>query len=208
MNVGNGEAILVDTMEVYGGTKSTDIHRELPFSSNMTIFTTKLMYANIWPYNRSTRDSSKIVIVTRTCMALITSIVRLDQSEVPKVGPSSCHFAMSPQYTKIFIDQVSWTKAKKIESNASTRPIEPFNLIVQARQLRSQFHHPTTYYLCRASSDATLFSHLQPYTVFTYCDYEGSTKSMDNGKASMIASRLFQRIAYSVIHFVSPTLQI
>ncbi|RCH98283.1 hypothetical protein CU097_009437 [Rhizopus azygosporus] len=51
MNVGNGEAILVDTMEVYGGTKSTDILRELPFSSNMTIFTTKPMYANIWPYN-------------------------------------------------------------------------------------------------------------------------------------------------------------
>ncbi|PHZ09071.1 uncharacterized protein RHIMIDRAFT_240943 [Rhizopus microsporus ATCC 52813] len=68
------------------------------------------------------------------------------------------------------------------------------------RQLRSQFHHPTTYYLCRASSDATLLSHLQPYTVFTYCDYEGSTKLMDNENASMIASRLFQQIAYSIIH--------
>jgi hypothetical protein len=73
-------------------------------------------------------------------------------------------------------------------------------LIAQASQLRSQFHHPTTYYLCRASSDATLFSHLPPYIVFTYCDHEGSTKSMDNENASMIASRLFQWIAYSIIH--------
>ncbi|KAG0161987.1 hypothetical protein DFQ30_004606, partial [Apophysomyces sp. BC1015] len=200
MNVSNGEAILVNTVETYGGTKSADIHRELPISSNMSILTTKPTYANIWPHIRSTRDGSKLVIVTQTCTALITSIVRLDQSEEPKVGPSSCHFAASPQYTKIFIDQVSWTKAKKIESNASTRTIEPFNLIGQARQLRSQFHHPTTYYLCRASSDATLFSHLQPCTVFSYCDYEGATKSMDNENASMIASRLFHRIAYSVIH--------
>lgn len=200
MNISNGEAILVNTVEMYGGTKSADIHRELPLSSSMSIFTIKPKYSNIWPHIRSTGDGSKLVIVTQTCTALITSIVRLDQSEEPKVGPSSCHFAASPQHTKIFIDQVSWTKAKKIESNASTRSIEPFSLIAQARQLRSQFHHPTTYYLCRAFSDATLFSHLQPYTIFTYCDYEGSTKSMDNENASMIASRLFQRIAYSVIH--------
>lgn len=198
MNVSNGEAILVNTVEMYGGTKPADIHRELPFSSSMSIFITKPTYANIWPHIRSTGDGSKRVIVTQTCTALITSIVCLDQSEEPKMGPSSCHFATSPQHTKIFLDQVNWTKAKKIESNASTRSIELFSLIAQARQLRSQFHHPTTYYLCRAFSDATLFSHLQPYTVFIYCDHEGSTKSMDNENAFMIASRLFQRIAYSI----------
>jgi hypothetical protein len=120
MKVSNGEAILVNTVEMYRGTKSVDIHRKLPFSSSMSIFTTKPTYANISPHIRSTGDDSKLVIVTQTCTALITSIVSLDQSEEPKVGPSLCHFAMSPQHTKIFIDQVSWTKAKKIESNAST----------------------------------------------------------------------------------------
>jgi hypothetical protein len=200
MNTKNGEAILVNTVEMYGGTKSVDIHRELPFSSSTSTFTTTPTYANIWPHVRSTGDGSKLAIVTQTCTALITSIARLDQSEDPKVGPSWCQFAMSPQQTKIFVDQVSWAKAKKIGSSSSLRSIAPFSLIAQARQPRSQFHHPTTYYLCRASSDATLFSHLQPYTVFTYCDHEGSTKSMDNENASMIASRFFQRIAYSIIY--------
>ncbi|SAL94720.1 hypothetical protein [Absidia glauca] len=53
----------------------------------------------------STSETSPAdVIVTQTCTALITSIARLDQSEDPKVGPSSCQFAMSPQHTNIFID--------------------------------------------------------------------------------------------------------
>ncbi|KAI9006714.1 hypothetical protein CLU79DRAFT_547254 [Phycomyces nitens] len=89
---------------MYGATKSADTHRQLPSSSSMSIITTKPTYTNIWPHIQSTGDGSKLVIVTQTCTALITSIVRLDQSEEPKVGPSSCHFTMSPQlreYTSI-----------------------------------------------------------------------------------------------------------
>ncbi|EIE90331.1 hypothetical protein RO3G_15042 [Rhizopus delemar RA 99-880] len=120
MNVSNGEAILVNTVEMYGGTKPADIHRELPFSSNMSIFTTKPTYANIWPHIRSTGDGSKRVIVTQTCTALITSIVCLDQSEEPKMGPSSCHFATSPQHTKIFIDQSLSTAIMKAQQSRWT----------------------------------------------------------------------------------------
>ncbi|KAL0078374.1 hypothetical protein J3Q64DRAFT_1839691 [Phycomyces blakesleeanus] len=35
--------------------------------------------------------------------------------------------------------------------------------------------------------------------VFTYCDREGVKKSMDNESSSVIASKLFQRIEYTVI---------
>lgn len=199
MNVNNGEAILVNTVEVYGRTKSVDIHRELSTSATSSILTTTPTYPNLWPCIQSTRDGSKLVIGTQSCDCLITSIVRLDRSEEPKVGPLSFYFAASPQHTKIFIDQDSWTKAKDIESNASTRSVEPFNLVGQARHLRSHFHHPSTYFLCRASSHLALPHYCQPYTVFTYCDHEGVKKSMDNENSSVIASRLFQRIAYTVI---------
>ncbi|CEG75863.1 hypothetical protein RMATCC62417_10839 [Rhizopus microsporus] len=60
MNVNNGEAILVNTVEMYGGTKSADIHRELPFSLSMSIFTTKPTYANIWPHIRSTETGPNL----------------------------------------------------------------------------------------------------------------------------------------------------
>ncbi|CAO3659597.1 hypothetical protein G6F70_004181 [Rhizopus microsporus] len=36
MNVSNGEATLVNTVKVYGGTKLAGIHRELPLSSSMS----------------------------------------------------------------------------------------------------------------------------------------------------------------------------
>ncbi|KAL0087051.1 hypothetical protein F4703DRAFT_1850187 [Phycomyces blakesleeanus] len=199
MNVNNGEAILVNTVETYGRTKSVDIHRELSTSATSSILTTTPMYPNIWPCIQSTRDGSKLVIGTQSCDCLITSIVRLDRNEKPKVGPLSFYFAASPQHTRIFIDQDSWEKAKEIESNTSIRSVEPFNLVGQARQLRSHFHHPSTYFLCRASSHLALPHYCQPYTVFTYCDHEGVKKSMDNESSSVIASKLFQRIAYTVI---------
>ncbi|ORX48852.1 hypothetical protein DM01DRAFT_1326125 [Hesseltinella vesiculosa] len=199
LNTNNGESVLVNTIETYGRTKLVDIHRQLPSSSNLSALTTMPTYPNIWPHMQDTRDGSKLIISTQSCDNLITSIVRLDQNEEPKAGPSSFYFAASSHYTKIFIDQTSWTKAKGIEANSSTRSIVPFNLANQARQLGSQFDHPSTYYLCRASSDIALFNHLQPCTVFTYCEHEGSTKSMDNENASMIASRLFHCIIYSVI---------
>ncbi|KAI9495970.1 hypothetical protein BDB00DRAFT_869884 [Zychaea mexicana] len=135
MNVNNGEANLVNTVEVYGRTKSVDIHRELSTLATSSILTTTPMYPNLWPCIQSTRDGSKLVIGTQSCDCLIMLIVRLDRNEEPKVGPLAFYFAASPKHTKIFIDQDSWTKAKDIESNESTQSIEPFNLVGQARQL-------------------------------------------------------------------------
>ncbi|KAL4213266.1 hypothetical protein AB4K20DRAFT_1864787 [Rhizopus microsporus] len=173
MNVSNGEATLVNTVKVYGGTKLAGIHRELPLSSSMS--TSQL--------NQCMSTSGHTSEVQETVPKLALSR-KLREAKSGAVIMSFCH--VTTAYKNIHrLDQ---RQKKKIKSNVSTWPIEPFDLIAQARQLRSQFHHPTTYYFCCASSGATLFSHLQPYAVFTYCDYKGSTKSMNNGKASMIAS--------------------
>ncbi|CAO3703736.1 unnamed protein product [Rhizopus stolonifer] len=112
MNVNNGETILVNSVEVYGRTKSVDIHRELSTSATFSILTTTPTYPNLWSCIQSTRDGSKLVIGTQSCDCLIISIVRLDRNEEPKVGPLSFYFAASPQHTKIFIDQDSWTKPR------------------------------------------------------------------------------------------------
>lgn len=83
--------------------------------------------------------------------------------------------------------------------NKEARSIQSSYFIGQLRQLRSQFHHPTTYMLCRAFSSITMSRFCQSLTVFTYVDFEGIKKSTDNSNASTIASRLFQNIGYNLI---------
>lgn len=100
-NVNNSDAILVYRVE-YGLTQSADIHLELPIPKTQMVFGPNPTYANIWPLIRSTRDGSRLVIATKACMALITSILGRVRTEEPKVGPSSCHFAASLRHTKIF----------------------------------------------------------------------------------------------------------
>ncbi|KAI8367592.1 uncharacterized protein BYT42DRAFT_618011 [Radiomyces spectabilis] len=47
------------------------------------------------------------------------------------------------------------------------------------RQLRSHFHQPSTYYLCRASSYLASHHPFQPCTIFTYYDSESGRKNID-----------------------------
>ncbi|KAG1151984.1 hypothetical protein G6F37_002305 [Rhizopus arrhizus] len=53
--------------------------------------------------------------------------------------------------------------------------------------------------LCHASSHVAMGCFCQPLTVFTYADFEGIKKSIDNDNSSMIVSRIFQEIGYEVI---------
>ncbi|KAI8637837.1 hypothetical protein BD408DRAFT_423848 [Parasitella parasitica] len=46
-----------------------------------------------------------------------------------------------------------------------TRSLKLYYLVGQARQLRSHFHQPSTYYLCRASSQLALTRPFQPCTI-------------------------------------------
>lgn len=143
---------------------------------------------------RSTRDGYKLMIGTQSCNMSIVSAIRLDTYEAPKVGPGSIFFDVCPQHTRIYLDHDSWVKAQNIESTESTRSLEPFHLANQARQLRSPVN-----ILRRASIFLTSSHTCQPYTVFTYCNHEGATKTRNNGNSSMIVPRLFYRMLYGII---------
>ncbi|KAG1234781.1 hypothetical protein G6F35_001078 [Rhizopus arrhizus] len=199
LNTISAEAILLNTIEVYGRTKNIDIHREISTPADSTLPPSSSLYPNVWSCVKSTRDRRKLIIGTQSCSALVTPSLRLDCERDPDVGPSSFSFVTSPQTTKIYIDNVSWKKAQKLALDKDIRSLESFYLIGQARQLRSHFHQPSTYYLCRASSQLALTRPCQPCTIFTYCDFEGVKKTSDHDNPCMIASRIFQTIGYAVM---------
>ncbi|KAG1047264.1 hypothetical protein G6F43_010276 [Rhizopus delemar] len=199
LNVSSGVAIMINTIEVYGMTKSVDIHRDVSVSMGSSLPPVASIYCDVWPCIQNTRDGRKLVIASLSCTSLITSSIRVDILEDPKIGPSSSTVTISPQTSKIYIDQESWNKANALALNSEARSIHTSYLIGQMRQLRSQFHHPTSYMLCRASSHVAMGRFCQPLTVFTYADFEGIKKSIDNDNSSMVASRIFQEIGYEVI---------
>ncbi|KAI9591644.1 hypothetical protein BDF19DRAFT_339226, partial [Syncephalis fuscata] len=65
----------------------------------------------------------------------------------------------------------------------------------QLRQVRSKFHCPSTYTLCRSSSAATNSVTRRPFTIWTLADYEISRLTQ-----AKIGSQLFQTIATAVIN--------
>ncbi|KAI9029601.1 hypothetical protein CLU79DRAFT_831983 [Phycomyces nitens] len=177
LNTINGEAILLNTIEVYGHTKNVDIHREVSTPEDSTLPPSSSSYPNVWSCVKNTRDGRKLIIGTQSCSALVTSSVRLDCERDPDVGPSSFSFVTSPQTTKIYIDNESWKKAQKLAIDKDARSLESFYLIGQARQLRSHFHQPSTYYLCRASSQLALTRPCQPMYNIHPIPFDGAHKS-------------------------------
>ncbi|CEG82109.1 hypothetical protein RMATCC62417_16231 [Rhizopus microsporus] len=133
----------------------------------------------------------------QTCNGLVTSRLRLDVAESPKVGPMSSAFDVDCR-TKIYIDEWSMEKATKLNST-NTRSVESFRYIYQACQIRSHFSNPTSYFLCRASSKLTHSFDCQPFTVFTLTNSEGAAKPTDTDNACVIASRMFKSIYVNVI---------
>ncbi|CDS04530.1 hypothetical protein LRAMOSA07189 [Lichtheimia ramosa] len=203
----SGHAVLVNTVEVYCRRRSVDIHREMS-NQHGSIPPPSSYYENVWPCLLNTSDGDKLIIGTQTMNALVTSTIRLDVKEEPKVGPTACTVNMKSKTIRIFIDHGSWQKAVKLSTNIKTRQLEQFNLTNQLRQIRSQFHHPSSYYLIRSSSFlATPFS-CQPLSVFTFSNHENgsSTKGDSHDKASIIASKLFSHIAHQVLSSTEPSL--
>lgn len=200
----SGHAALVNTVETYCRLRSVDIHRELS-NQHGSIPPPTSRYENVWPCVLSTSDGEKLTIGTQTMNALITSTIRIDIMEEAKVGPTKCAADFRSKATQIYIDVESWEKAVKLSKDPMTRKLEHYNLTCQLRQIRSQFHHHSSYYLTRASSFlATPFS-CQPISVFTLENREnGNTKSEPYEKASTIAARLFKQIALHVLFSAKP----
>ncbi|CEP16293.1 hypothetical protein [Parasitella parasitica] len=199
LNVSSGVAIMINTIEMYGMTKSVDIHRDVSASMDSSLPPVSSFYCNVWPCIQNTRDGRKLISTSLSCTGLLTSSTRVDILEDPQIGPSSSTVTISPQTTRIYIDQESWDKANALALNSEVRSIHTSYLVGQMRQLRSQFHHPTSYMLCRASSHVAMGRFCQPLTVFTYADFEGIKKTIDNDNSNMIASRIFQEIGYEII---------
>ncbi|KAI7879694.1 hypothetical protein K492DRAFT_216974 [Lichtheimia hyalospora FSU 10163] len=85
----SGHAILVNTVEVYCRQRSIDIHREMS-NRDGSIPSPSSYYENVWPCVLNTSDGEKLAIGTQTMNALVTSTMRLDVKEEPKVGPTTC----------------------------------------------------------------------------------------------------------------------
>lgn len=130
----------------------------------------------------------------QTCNGLVTSRLRLDVAESPKVGPVSSVFDMDFQ-TKIYVDEWSMEKATKL-NNMNARSVESLHYIYQTRQIQSHFSNPTSYFLCRASSKLTCSFDCQPFTVFTLANSEGVVKPMDTDSACVVASRIDSSLLY------------
>lgn len=206
----NNEAILINTVEIYGRQRSLDVHRERfinkkgkSASSSLPPVATKYHYT--WASVVNDKEGEKLVVGTKTLNALVTSSLRIDSVHEASVGGLISHFELDKSAAltaSIFLDSDSIKKANSLASNQDTNKIDRFDLRYQLRQLRSKFHYPSTYLLCRASSVFANDLRSQPYSIYTL--YEAP----DTGRESTarIASKLFLTIAETVQSSTHPTL--
>ncbi|KAI8878177.1 hypothetical protein K501DRAFT_305206 [Backusella circina FSU 941] len=163
-NTGNGQAIMVNTVEAYGRTKHVDGHREAFGRLKDTAVDTSLpppintKYPDVWPSSLQHADGTKLLIGTQVANVLITSSMRLDARTID----SLC--------VRLYLDSVCLEEALAILESPDTSCLLSFNMIHQLRQIRSKFATPSAYALCRSSGPITRAYVCQPYTVFTLAD--------------------------------------
>jgi hypothetical protein len=175
-NVDTSEALLITSIEVYGRTVSVDVHHENPEASYPRHDTKP--YKDIYPISIKTNDGLKLVIGTTVFNCLVTGSIRVDRTYPAEFGPYITNFLINTrkESTKIqtFIDKNVHEEAKKPVDNPHARQIQSHRLLYQIRQLRSKFDHIETYEKCRATFDMFNFTHHQPLTIFTLCNYQKS----------------------------------
>ncbi|KAG0930809.1 hypothetical protein G6F57_011483 [Rhizopus arrhizus] len=179
-NTGNGQAIIVNTVESYGRTKHVDGHREAFGRLKDTVVDTSLpppidtKYPDVWPNSLQHADGTKLLIGTQVSNVLITSSMRLDARVKPYVGSSNMSFRLSSTVdslcARLYLDSVCLEEALAILESPDTSCLSSFNMIYQLCQIRSKFATPSAYALCRSSGPITLAHVCQPYTVFTLAD--------------------------------------
>ncbi|KAG0322436.1 hypothetical protein BGZ99_003347 [Dissophora globulifera] len=195
MNTQNNQAIIANTVEGYGRTRTTDAHRE-PFVSKKGIpCPTSLpppsgsRYEDVWPTTIHYNDGDRLVIGTQSCNILVTSSLRLDKDEPASVGGSTMSFLLSglkdSQATKIFLDEYSVESALRLAIDRTVWCISDRNYHAQLRQLRSKFHDGSTYHLCRASGYLTRAHTLQPYSLFTLANHDASHSGDGHSAAAL-----------------------
>ncbi|KAF9973814.1 hypothetical protein BGZ75_001037, partial [Mortierella antarctica] len=202
-NTQNGEAVINNTVEVYGRKLSVDAHRERFTVKKGVVSKTSLppsrtRYKDVWPLTLSDTDGHKSLLGTHSFNALVTSSLRLDTKEAASLGGAHSSFRLQdPQdsaATRIYLDEESVQAGLTIAKSKNASFVSARNKLEQLRQLRSKFHDGSTYRLCRASGFLTLRHTYYPYTVYTLADFDQS-----HSKDGQAASMLFQEIAKSVL---------
>ncbi|KAG0339319.1 hypothetical protein BG005_003509, partial [Podila minutissima] len=208
LNTRNGQAVINNTVEVYGRKQSVDAHRER-FGAKKGIASktslppaTQTRYRDVWPLTLPDSDGERLLLGTHSFNALVTSSLRLDSKEPASVGGSTSSFRLlDPQdsaATRIYLDKESVEAGLSIAGNKDASFISVRNKLDQLRQLRSKFHDGSTYRLCRASGYLTMRHTCSPYTVFTLTDFDQS-----HSRDGQAASTLFQDIAKNVLRLGS-----
>ncbi|CEP09839.1 hypothetical protein, partial, partial [Parasitella parasitica] len=201
-----GEELLINTIEVYGRFRTIDSHYErFSIKKNMllpnSLPSNNTRYKNVCLTTIRDSDGVKLLVGTKVFNGLVTSSTRIDKELLPEVGPTTSNFVLNKEDARmieIYIEETAWYDAKKLAEDESAQEIYSFNILYQLRQLRSKFHHYSTYFSCRGSSTDTNDHVMQPYTVWTYWNFDNQNDEYSDGR---IASKLFQDIAIRVIKF-------
>jgi hypothetical protein len=76
INIRNGNALMADTVQLYGRTKTVDVHREVFGKKNASDIPTSLpppfktSHTNVWPATVHHKDGEKLIIGTQRCNIL------------------------------------------------------------------------------------------------------------------------------------------
>lgn len=199
VNVSNNQAVILNTIEVYGRTKPVDVFCEpfgkikgsaQPTSIPPTAIRTR--YPGLWPTTLASSEGLKLVIGTNVSNILVTSSMRLDKIENPSIGGITTNFTIPSTkdslYCKLFMDRSMLDQAMTIVNNPGIHRLSDTLILGQLRAIRSKFHTTDAYILCRATGPLTM-SHLhQPCSLFTLSEFK-----------SIPASAIFRIIATSVL---------
>jgi hypothetical protein len=157
----NGEAVIANTVEVYGRQKTVDIHRE-PFvvQKGHPVTTSlpppiKTRYEKVWPVTLPTIDGKRLVIGTNSFDALITSSLRLDTRMDPSIGASTPSFSLNDSAqsldTKIFLDKQQLELGLKIAKDKDAWSVSDSDLdilpVSRIKFFYRQSHLQAIYYI-------------------------------------------------------------
>lgn len=79
---------------------------------------------------------------------------------------------------------------RETASSRNATFIASYDFVYQLRQLRTRFHHKSTYFMCRAFNEPVDDLSTRPYTLSTLADWDNGT----DDAFYRTASKLFQEI--------------
>ncbi|CAO3677315.1 unnamed protein product [Rhizopus stolonifer] len=201
VNFNNNQAVMLNTVEVYGRTKSIDSHREPYGKLKNEVQVTSLPppiatnYPDVWPSIINRQDGKKLTIGTQVLNVLVTSSKRLDAKVSASVGGAITGFSLSnvndSKKCGIFLDMECLKLAKEIVNTPESKFVSEVGIIShQLRQIRTHFDSPSTYTRCRASGPLTKNHTCHPFTLFTL-------NERDRGRSAYMS--IFNTIATEVL---------